>query len=157
MLLKIGIFVFLIGWVILSGWSLASLLPSQATPDSPTHADGSKVRPNPFLRARLNFLSAYNCHIVNTNTYQNTAPLRHSHLPPLRRCPPHGQCPWHSPPNPEPEPHDGISRYEAWTQLYTRIDCCVGVDWCGDYDEECAVVDEWGGWGEKGNEDWEWK
>jgi hypothetical protein len=48
-LLKIGIFVFLIGWVMLSGWSLASLSPSQATPDSPTYTDGSKVRLNQFL------------------------------------------------------------------------------------------------------------
>jgi hypothetical protein len=57
-LLKIGIFVFLIGWVILSGWSLASLLPSQATPDSPTYADGSKVRLNQPISQSLVSISS---------------------------------------------------------------------------------------------------
>jgi len=116
-LLKIGIIIFLIGWIILCAWSLASLLSSQRTPNSPTYEDASKVR---FIHysSILHPLSkqAGNKSIL---THRNTASVRYPHRPAFRRPPLNGQHYRHHPPNPEPKSSDRITRSETRTQFYT--------------------------------------
>jgi hypothetical protein len=43
-LLKVGIIILLLSWVVLCIWSLVSLLPSQQTVDAPGYSGGTKVR-----------------------------------------------------------------------------------------------------------------
>jgi len=43
-MLKVGIIILLLAWVILCIWSLLSLLPTQQTPDAPGYVGGTKVR-----------------------------------------------------------------------------------------------------------------
>jgi hypothetical protein len=48
-LLKVGIIILLLSWVLLCAWSFLSLLPSQSTPDAPGFVGGTKVRSSTLI------------------------------------------------------------------------------------------------------------